>query len=75
MLNWVLNGNPRSPFAFDADRRKVLAATLPQWQDDRLPQRVERLYQLLHLQQDRPLVLYVHCEQGQVRARFGVVDD
>jgi protein-tyrosine phosphatase len=67
VLNWVLLGNKASPMTVEPGRRKVLAQNLPLWQEDRLPQRVERLHELMMLQQDRQLVLYVHCEQGQDR--------
>ena len=36
-------------------------------QDDHLPQRVDKLHELLFSHRDRPVILYVHCEQGQDR--------
>lgn len=69
LWNLILLGDSEGPSSVDPSARLEKAVSLNLWQHDHLPENVARLHLLLQSGpfRSRPIIIYVHCEQGMDR--------
>mmetsp|Transcript_87431 Transcript_87431/g.131146 ORF Transcript_87431/g.131146 Transcript_87431/m.131146 type:complete len:188 (-) Transcript_87431:9-572(-) len=66
-VKWPIWGNLMMPDFFDNDTRTEMAIDLPNWQHDKLAEKIPELRQLLYTYNNITTVIYIHCDAGMDR--------
>mmetsp|Transcript_52904 Transcript_52904/g.123634 ORF Transcript_52904/g.123634 Transcript_52904/m.123634 type:complete len:242 (+) Transcript_52904:4-729(+) len=67
LINWPMIGDLTDPAKYPSSVRESMAKRLPHWQVDKLSAHVPEINQMLHTKQEKPVVIYFHCEAGEDR--------
>jgi len=63
-IHWPLYGDLDDPNDYSSSQLQQFATTLPQWQLDQLPQKMQTIYTMLNTKYTVPHIFYCHCQTG-----------